>query len=261
MGDGLVTIVMPMHNDGKYIESSLNSVLCQTYQHFEILIVDDASNDDSLVIVRNRFKDPRIKIFRNDCNKGAAYSRNLALRNATGEWIAFLDADDYWFPQKLERQISFMEKNEYKFSYTQYFEAGEDLIPVFKLSGPKRITKYRMRKCSYMGCLTVMYSRKALGLLQVDEKIKKRNDYALWLLASEKSSAYLLSEPLAIYRRRAGGISSVSLFQKLKWEKEVFRRYVSFTSVGAWIRAFRVAFFTFLKRKTYKTIVRRAVKK
>lgn len=243
---------MPLHNDGKYIESTLKSILCQTYSDFEILIVDDASSDDSLSIVQNNFHDTRIKIFRNETNKGAAYSRNVALKNATGKWVAFLDADDYWAPLKLEKQIQFMETNNYHFSYTEYFEAGPDLKPKFLLSGPKRITFHKMKQCGYMGCLTVMYDKEYIGLLQVDDDVKKRNDYALWLQASKKADCYLLAEPLSIYRKHEGGISNVSIKTKLFWEQAVFRKYISKTAFGAWARAFVVAFHTIIKRRKYK---------
>jgi glycosyltransferase involved in cell wall biosynthesis len=249
---GLVSIVMPMHNDEKYIGNTLQSVLCQTYSNFEVLIVDDASSDDSLSIIKNNFHDDRIKIFRNEVNKGAAYSRNVALKNAYGKWIAFLDADDYWFPSKLEEQVNFMEHHGYHFSYTQYYEAGDDLQPKFLLCGPSKINRHLMLQCGYMGCLTVMYERNVIGALSVDEDIKKRNDYALWILASGKATAYLLKRPLAIYRRREGGISSITIKQKLDWTKKVFLRYVTRSHFYASLLALRVGLFTVFKNRFYR---------
>lgn len=250
----LVSIVMPMYNDGKYIEKTLQSVLSQTYPNFELIVVDDCSTDDSITIVK-RQQDKRIRLFENPSNSGAAHSRNVALKKAKGKWIAFLDADDCWYPEKLEKQLLFMEKNKYDFSFTEYYEADGELRKRFLISGPRKITSYKMRKCCYLGCLTVMYNREKAGLIQVDEKLLKRNDYAIWIQVSKKLDAYLLKEPLAIYRRRENGISTVSGTTKLRWEKAMYKEYVCKTAVMAWVMACRAAFFTILKRKKYKTSI------
>ena len=111
---GLVSIVMPNYNSEKYIEATINSVLNQTYQNWELILVDDCSTDNSLEIVRS-FDDDRIRILQNEVNSGAAVSRNYALREAQGKWVAFLDSDDLWEPTKLEEQLEFMVENNYAF--------------------------------------------------------------------------------------------------------------------------------------------------
>ena len=121
----LVSIIMPSYNTAPYIRNTIQSVLEQTYQNWELIIVDDCSEDNTDDVVA-AIKDDRIKYFHNDRHSGAAVSRNRALREAKGRWMAFLDSDDLWMPEKLEKQISFMESNGYSFSYTKYQELDVD---------------------------------------------------------------------------------------------------------------------------------------
>ena len=116
MGE-LVSIIMPSYNTELFISDTIKSVLAQTYTNWELIIVDDYSTDHTDDVV-NSFSDERIHYYKNSCNKGAALSRNRALRKAKGKWIAFLDSDDLWMPQKLEMQIAFMKENGYLFSST-----------------------------------------------------------------------------------------------------------------------------------------------
>ena len=116
MGE-LVSIITPVYNCAKFIAETINSVIAQTYINWELIIVDDCSTDDTENIVRS-FQDQRIHYYQNVVNSGAAVSRNRALREAKGRWIAFLDSDDLWLPNKLDRQIKFMMDNHISFSYT-----------------------------------------------------------------------------------------------------------------------------------------------
>lgn len=199
-----VSIIMPSYNTAQFIKRSIESVIAQTHQNWELIIVDDCSSDNTDEVV-SEIRDERIIYLKNDKNYGAAYSRNKALREASGKWVAFLDSDDLWMPDKLEKQIRFMENNQYHFSYTNYVEINEDdqLTGMF-VTGPKKINKPLMYTFNYMGCLTVMYDREFVGLVQIED-LKKRNDYALWIKVSQKSSAYLLNETLAKYRVRESG--------------------------------------------------------
>ena len=118
--DELVSIIMPSYNTAEYIDNSIKSVLAQTYENWELIIVDDCSTDHTDAVVFPHLADKRIRYLQNEQNSGAAVSRNRALREAKGKWIAFLDSDDLWEPEKLERQLEFMIANGYKFSYTDY---------------------------------------------------------------------------------------------------------------------------------------------
>ena len=223
MENDLVSIIMPSYNCGHYIEGTIKSVQSQTYQNWEILFVDDCSTDGTEEIVK-RFKDHRIRFFKNGKNSGAAVSRNKALRAAKGRWIAFLDSDDLWEPTKLEKQVKFMEENNYKFSYTCYSEMdseGNDTDVM--VSGPDRVTKVGMYAFCWPGCLTVMYDREKIGLIQIVD-IKKNNDYAMWLKVSNRAECFLLGECLAKYRRgRRGSVSNHGYVTLIKWHYKLFR--------------------------------------
>lgn len=235
MTNELVSIIMPSFNTAKYISESINSVLAQTYENWELLIVDDCSTDNTDDVVA-RFNDPRIKYFKNDKNSGAAVSRNRALREVKGRWIAFLDSDDLWESEKLEKQIRFMEENSYAFSYTNYREINEASEPMgVRVTGPKRITKAGMYAYCWPGCLTVMYDADVVGLVQIED-IKKNNDYAMWLKACRKANCYLLNEDLASYRKRSGSISNHSYKALIKWHYKLFREAEHMHPVKASIR-------------------------
>lgn len=221
----LVSIIMPSYNCGKYVEETIRSVQAQTYQNWEIIFMDDCSTDDTIrKVTELREKDSRIRLFQNHCNSGAAVSRNNALKEAKGRWIAFLDSDDLWVPSKLEKQVKFMEEYGYKFSYTCYSEMdaeGNEMGVV--VTGPSTVTKAGMFAFCWPGCLTVMYDRDAIGLLQIED-IKKNNDYAMWLKVCRKADCYLLPDVLAKYRRgRSGSVSSHSVKTMIKWHYKLFR--------------------------------------
>lgn len=221
----LVSIIMPSYNCGEFVEETIRSVQAQTYQNWEIIFMDDCSTDDTIrKMSAIRDKDKRIHLYQNIANLGAAVSRNNALREAKGKWIAFLDSDDLWEPTKLEKQVTFMKENGYKFSYTCYSEMdGEGMNTGVTVSGPYRITKKGMFAFCWPGCLTVMYDREAIGLLQIED-IKKNNDYAMWLKVCCKADCYLLPEVLAKYRRgRSGSVSSHGIPMMIKWHYKLFR--------------------------------------
>lgn len=199
-----VSIITPAYNAEKYIAQTIEAVLRQTYTNWEMIIIDDCSDDNTSEVVAS-YSDPRIRYFKNEKKSGAAVSRNRALREARGKWIAFLDSDDLWMPEKLEKQVGYMVKNGYHFSYTNYSEIDDDGNPRGILwTGPKKISRMRMAMFNYMGCLTVMYDREFVGLIQIAD-IKKRNDYAIWVKVVKKCPAYLLNDNLAKYRVRSSG--------------------------------------------------------
>lgn len=221
--DELVSIIMPSYNTAKFISETIDSVLTQTYTNWELIIVDDCSIDNTDEVVKSFLSDDRIKYIKNEKNSGAAFSRNRALCEAKGKWIAFLDSDDLWFPEKLEKQISFMKKNDYRFSYTNYIEIDEFSIPNGRvITGPKKVTRHGMHNYCWMGCLTVMYDAETIGLIQIAD-IKKNNDYAMWLKVCKKADCYLLDEVLAKYRKRSGSISNHGYTKLIKWHYKLYR--------------------------------------
>lgn len=225
MGQDLVSIIMPSYKCGNYIAESIRSVQNQTYQNWELIIVDDCSDDDTIKVVQHiQLSENRIKLYQNVYNSGAAVSRNNALCKTKGRWVAFLDSDDLWEPEKLERQIRFMDEYGYAFSYTRYQEIAEDSKETgIHVSGPKHVTKAGMYAFCWPGCLTVMYDREKIGLIQIED-IKKNNDYAMWLKVCQKADCYLLDECLAKYRRgRQGSVSTHGYTTLIKWHYKLFR--------------------------------------
>lgn len=220
--DGLVSIIMPSYNTADYIQKSIQSVVNQTYVNWELIIVDDCSTDNTDEIL-SKISDSRITVYRNNYNSGAAISRNKALREARGQWVAFLDSDDLWSPEKLEKQIAFMKRNNYFFSYTNYEEIdAEGNKKKITITGPKKITKTGMENYCWPGCLTVMYNAEKIGLIQI-ENIKKNNDYAIWLKVSKKVDCYLLDECLAQYRKgRIGSVSNQDIKTMIGWHYKLF---------------------------------------
>ena len=247
----LVSIIMPSYNTAQYIAETIQSVINQTYQNWELIIVDDCSSDDTDIVV-GKIKDPRIKYIKNQRNSGAAVSRNRALRMANGRWVAFLDSDDLWKPEKLEKQIGFMTKKKCYFSYTDYEEIDADgnKTNVF-VTGTKVITKTGMFNYCWPGCLTVMYDRKKIGLIQIED-IKKNNDYAMWLKICKTTRCYLLDEVLAEYRHgRNGSISTHGYKELIKWHYRLFRFAEKENCIFSLINTVRNMAFGIYKKKIY----------
>ena len=246
----LVSIIMPSYNTAAFIDQSIKSVLGQTYDNWELIIVDDCSTDNTDEVV-SFFEDPRIRYYKNEKNSGAALSRNKALREAKGRWIAFLDSDDLWAPTKLEKQIAFMQKGGYGFSYTCYEEISENGQPTGRLvTGPKKVTKTGMYNYCWPGCLTVMYDADKVGLIQIAD-IKKNNDYAMWLKVARKQTCYLLEENLASYRKRSGSISRHGYTALIKWHYKLYKEAEGMWVVPALFNTARNLFFGVIKKIKY----------
>lgn len=251
---GLVSIIMPSYNTAGYIGETINSVLKQSYANWELIIVDDCSPDNTDEVVESYLSDTRIKYLKNEKNSGAAVSRNKALREAKGSWIAFLDSDDLWMPDKLEKQVKFMEKTGVHFSYTNYAEIDtEGKRNGVSVTGPKIITKTGFFNYCWPGCLTVMYDRNVVGLIQIAD-IKKNNDYAMWLKVCQKADCYLLNEELALYRRgRVGSVSTHSIKTMIGWHYKLFREAEGQNPIAAVFNTGRNMVFGLYKKKRYVT--------
>lgn len=222
--EGLVSIIMPTYKCGRFIVESIKSVQSQSYRDWELIIIDDCSDDDTIRKVQElQTFDKRIQIYENERNSGAAVSRNLALKKAKGRWIAFLDSDDLWDPKKLVKQIKFMVDNNYSFSYHEYIEIDEDdKEKGVHVSGKRHINKLDMFSCCWPGCLSVMYDSSKIGLIQIND-IKKNNDTAMWLKVIRKADCYLLPEVLGKYRRRANSITPKPIWQRIWAHYPLFR--------------------------------------
>lgn len=205
----LVSIIMPAYNCGDFIGIALDSVINQSYKNWEVIVVDDCSTDNTADVVQEYIKnDNRIKYHKLEKNSGAAVARNKAVDLASGKYMAFLDSDDVWFPEKLTKQIGFMEENDYGFtctSYTKIDEQGEYLNRTI-VAQPKRDYDGVLKTCP--GNSTVIYNAEKLGKFKIPD-IKKRNDYVMWLQVIKRAKyLYGVEEPLGSHRIRTEGISS-----------------------------------------------------
>ena len=247
----LVSVIMPSYNTANFISETIESVLAQTYTNWELIIVDDCSTDDTDAVVRPYLADGRIRYIKNEKNSGAAVSRNRALREAKGKWIAFLDSDDLWMPKKLEKQIAFMEQNDCRFSYTNYIEIDENSEGNGRsVTGPKKITRHGMYNYCWMGCLTVMYDAETVGPIQIAD-IKKNNDYAMWLKVCQKADCCLLDEVLAKYRKRSGSISNHGYTKLIKWHYKLYREAEGRTPLASVVLTLRNLFWGVWKKVRY----------
>lgn len=248
---GLVSIIMPSYNTAPFIEETIQSVLNQTYTNWELIIIDDCSADNTDEVI-NRIDDERIHYYKNKVNSGAAVSRNKALREARGQWIAYLDSDALWMPDKLEKQIRFMEDNGYAFSYTNYEEIdAQGNKTGITVTGPKKVTKTGMFNYCWPGCLTVMFDASKIGLIQIED-IKKNNDYAMWLKVCCKADCYLLDECLGQYRKgRVGSISTHSIKTMIGWHYKLYHEAEKMHVLTSVFNTGRNLVFGFYKKLKY----------
>lgn len=229
----LVSIITPVYNGEDNIGHTIESVVNQTLKDFELIIVDDLSTDNTKNIVKEYAKnDSRIKFYTLEKKGGASAARNLAIEKAKGRYIAFLDGDDMWQEDKLEKHINFMKENDIAFSYTDYAYIDEDnkqLNIVRKC--PRKMSYFRMLLGDSVGCLTVIYDSKKVGKISIPE-IEKRNDYALWCRILKKvKRGYKYDDVLSFYRKTTGSLSSGSKFGLLKYHYEMHRKINGFNPV------------------------------
>ena len=196
----LVSIITPSFNSARFIAECIDSVLSQTYANWELLIVDDSSSDNSIELIK-KYSDNRIILIALEENVGAAEARNIAIRKATGKYIAFLDADDIWLPTKLEDQIYFMQEKDIAFSFSNYQPISENSKKLFSvIKAPNIMTYSSYLKNTIIGCLTVVIDRDKTGEFEMPN-IKSSHDMALWLLIMKRGfKAYGLNKNLAKYR-------------------------------------------------------------
>lgn len=220
----LISIITPTYNCGKFIEETIKSVIAQSYNNWEMIIVDDCSTDNTKEIVEKYSNtDSRIKYYLLDENSGAAVTRTKAMELANGNYIAFLDSDDLWVKDKLKLQLDFMKKNNYAFTCTAYEQIDEIGNSLNKVIKTKLKTDYNgiLLSCP-VGNSTVMYNVDKLGKFIVPN-IRKRNDDALWLQILKKEKyIYGMPDILMKYRIRSNSISSNKL-ELVKYHWKLYR--------------------------------------
>jgi len=227
--NNLVSIIMPVYNANGFIDNSIKSVINQTYKNWELLIIDDCSTDGSSEIAYEySCIYENIKYYKHEKNEGVAVARNTGIENAEGKYIAFLDSDDFWDFEKLEKQIKFMEDNNYYFTYTSYEmvdKKGDQLHKVIK--PPKKLDYRKLLKGNNIGCFTVVINKEEIDFISMP-KIK-HEDYAAWLkILKTGYIAYGLNEKLGFYRITDDGITS-NKFSSAIWTWNIYRRYLNFS--------------------------------
>lgn len=205
----LVSIITPTYNSAKYIAETIQSVQKQTYQYWEMLIVDDCSSDATVSILEEFMEDDnRIHLVRLNKNSGASKARNEAIKLVTGDYMTFLDADDIWFPDFIQNSIDTINKTGIPFVFSSYRRSNENLEFVYSdFIVPQKVTYTDILKTNSISCLTAFLDVKELGVKQMPD-IRKRQDMGLWLkYLKEIPYAYGIQEPKAIYRIRENSLS------------------------------------------------------
>lgn len=223
MEDNLVSIITPSYNSSRFIKDTIESVINQTYQNWELLITDDCSIDNTVAIIEDYVKkDSRIKIFIQDKNRGPGAARNNSISRAKGRYIAFLDSDDIWEKNKLERQIDFITEKNVAFVFSSYYlmnESGVSLKKIIRV--PEQITYRGYLKNTIIGCLTVLIDIKQTGKFEMP-LISTSQDMATWLQILKKGyNAYGMLEVLAGYRL----VQNSNTAKKWKAVKDVWKVY------------------------------------
>ncbi len=227
----LVSVIMPAYNAALYIAEAIQSVLLQHYTNWELWIINDASTDDTLLKVEPFLKDSRIHLLKNHCNSGTAVARNLGIEKAKGSFISFLDADDSWFPEKLKEQLKFMKKNKQEMCYSSYRLMDEDgnMLPEIIEVLPELSYK-KLLKSNYVGNLTGIYNAEVLGKIYAP-KLRKRQDWGLWLKVLEKTSTVKgILQPLATYRIGNNSISK-NKTGLLKYNYLIYKKVLHYSTL------------------------------
>lgn len=214
MNKPIISVITPVYNAGKYIESTIMSVRNQTFKEFEMILIDDCSTDNSReVIEKITQEDSRIKYILLEHNSGAAVARNTGIEAANGRYIAFLDSDDVWKNDKLKQQLNFMEKNNYAFTYTAFETITEDNKVIQKeVLVPESLNYTQLLKNTAIACSTVIIDRSKTGNFSMP-LVRKGQDTATWLklLKGPVENAYGLNKVLSSYRKVKGSISDDKL--------------------------------------------------
>lgn len=243
MSEGLISIIVPVYNAGKWIEDTILSVKSQTYKDWEMILVDDGSSDDSVEVI-NSLATERIRLIDAGAqNRGAAHARNRGVEEAKGRYICYIDADDLWSPDKLEKQLAFMKENDAAFSFTGYEFADESGVGVQKIVRvPKTITYKKALKNTTIFTSTVMFDMEKLTKDDIMMPEVPSEDTATWWKVLKKiDCAYGLDEQLTLYRRGTGTLSS----NKMTAIHRIWNLYRNVEGLGVIYSAYCFVFWAF----------------
>lgn len=250
MSQELVSIVMPMFNSEKYLADAIDSVLAQSYGNWELLITDDCSSDNSYTLARHYAeKDDRIRLFKLDRNSGAAAARNHSIERANGRFLAFIDSDDWWYPDKLESQIDFMLRNRIEFCFSAFEYTDQELNVTGVSFKPIKISYSSMKLDCNVGTPGVVIDTKRLGKIYMP-LIGVSEDWATWINVTQRTGyAYAINRPLWKYRSVDGSLSSNKL-RLVKGNIHMYRKILGYSQ----IKSLCVFLFLFCPHYLYKRI-------
>ena len=245
----LVSVIIPYYKKKKYIINSIKSVLNQTYENLEIIIIYDDENQNDLDLIQEiKKKDKRIFIIKNLKTMGAGDSRNIGINNSKGQYIAFLDADDTWQNEKLNKQINFMKSNDYKITHTSYYIVDESQRIIGKRIARNFFRLNDLLKSCDIGTSTVILKKDLINDNVKFASLKTKEDYVLWLKLLEKNAKiYGLDEILTFWTKSRSSLSS-STFQKLIDGFRVYYKYMNFNYFKSVYYLIRLSINFLLKR-------------
>jgi len=225
----LVSVIMPYYKKINFVINAINSVLNQSYQNFELILVYDDTNLSDLEIIKNEFKNnPKLKIIKNNKNFGAGISRNIGISKSIGEIIAFIDSDDCWFQQKLEKQLDFMYYNNLDFTFCNYKKKISTKKSITIISSKNMLDYNDLIKSCDIGLSTVLIRKKIIEE-ELFPNLKTKEDYVAWLKILKKGvCAHNLNETLVIWNSVKDSLSS-NFFQKILDGFRVYYNYEKFS--------------------------------
>ncbi len=229
ISDSMVSIITPAFRAGRFIAETIESVQAQTYRNWEMIIVDDCSPDDTAKIVEKYSKeDIRVKLFYNEVNLGPAMTRNNAINRAHGRFIAFLDSDDIWLPEKLEKQVGAMQEKGSVFTYTGYHRISEDgMVAGRQISVPAQLNYAQLLRNTAIVTSSVVIDVDAVGKIHM--KNTYYDDYACWLEVMKRGYlAHSIDEDLVKYRVASSSVSR----NKINSAIQVWKTYRSVEELG-----------------------------
>lgn len=236
----VVSIIMPAYNSARFIAEAMDSVLSQTMQEWELLVVDDHSSDETTDIVSRYIEaDSRIRLLSTPTNQGSGVARNIGIRAARGRYIAFLDSDDWWYPHKLEHQISWMQRYGYEFTCTCYEDANQKLEPQLRVTPPAMQDLRQMSRGCIAGTPGVIYDTARIGKIYMPP-LRRSQDWATWLtILQQVDFLYCYPEVLWKYRHVSNSVSR-NKGKMLLAQVKVYREILGYSLVAAWARVLLV---------------------
>ena len=244
MKEELISIIVPVYNAEKFLDNTVETVQGQNYSNWELLLVDDCSKDNSVSIIEKYSSlDKRIKLIKNECNIGAALTRNKGIEKAKGRFICFLDADDMWTDKKLKKQVIFMRKNKCAFSFTSYQFADKNCIPNGAVVNvPKTITYKQALKNTTIWTSTVMFDMKRIKKEEIYmPNIKSEDTATWWKVLREGRIAYGIQDVMSYYRRTSNSLSA----NKIEAIKRIWRLYRDVERLNVFYSSYNFIFYTF----------------